>query len=312
MRSLQVFEAIGRLGSVASAASELGITSGAVSQQLHALEVQLGVRLFRKEGRRLRMTDEAHDYFEIVAEGFERLRDASRVLKRARQRSRLVVSALPSFAMKWLAPRLFAWQQVNPSADVRLESTHHEGGLAEDGIDFRITYGYRATLHPHAQELFRDEAVPVCAPAFLKRHGPFGDAHAIARSRLIEIDWRPDHANGITWKAWFDQAGLHEPKLDTGPAYVLSGLAIEAAIAGAGIVLGQRSFIASDMAAGRLVQVHALAAPMSEAYFVAWPETAIGKPAGRELLAWILLETSENRRLQPPLQGAADPAKRLD
>lgn len=299
LRPLQAFEAVGRVGSVTAAAEELGVTPGAVSQLLRILESQLGVRLYRREGRTLRMTEQARLYFENVTEGFERLRDAGRILERNQRLSLLTVSALPSLAVRWLAPRLFAWAQAHPKIDIRLESTHHESPLESDGPDFRITYGRRAMVHENSRELFRDAVVACCSPAFLASNGPFDTLRAIARAKLIEIDWRPDHSNGATWMAWFRSLGRNGPAVSSRPTYVYSSLAIDSAIAGEGIVLGQLSFIAGDLATGRLVQVHPKLLPVAEPYFLAWSGQALRKSGGPELLDWLDTEASDARRLAP-------------
>lgn len=285
LRALEVFEAVCRFGGVARAGEVLGVSPGAVSQQLRLLEDHLGQPLFNRDNRRLELTESARAYFELVYEGFERLRDAHKVLERNRDFEGLAISALPSLLLKWLAPRVYAWQQGRPQIDLRLESTHREAGLGDGGVDFRLTYGAAAGLHRHKAELFTDTVVPVASPALA--HGSLPPA-AIAALPLIHIDWRPDHANGPTWANWFARAGVAWPGGVPPRAYSLSSVALDAAAAGEGVALGQRSFIAEDLRAGRLIALSDLSLPMPAAYAVAWSDTTMAKRGARDFLDWLI------------------------
>jgi len=291
LRALEVFEAVCRFGGVARAGEELGVSPGAVSQQLRVLEDHLGQPLFNRDGRRLELTEPARAYFERVFEGFERLRDAHKVLDRNRDFEGLAISALPSLLLKWLAPRVCAWQQTRPYIDLRLESTHREGVLSDGSVDFRLTYGHGAGLHRHAAELFTDSVVPVASPALALAATPA----QIAALPLIHIDWRPDHANGPTWGNWFAMAGVAYGEAAPPRGYALSSVALDAAIAGQGVALGQRSFIEQDLRAGRLVALSDLALTLPAPYLVAWSETTMRKPGARDFLDWLLAEAAPFR-----------------
>lgn len=292
LRALEVFEAVCRHQGAARAADELGISPGAVSQQLRLLEDHVGRPLFRRAGRKLELTEGAKAYFEMIFEGFERLRDAQKLFERDAGMVGLSVSALPSLMLKWLAPRVFRWQQARTFIDLRLEGHHREDGLEAGAVDFRLTYGPRVTLHRHAAELFIDRVVPVASPAF--GPGPFPPT-SIARLPLIHIDWRPDHQNGPTWADWFAAAGLPAPAAPADRLYSLSSVALEAAAAGEGVALGQRALIADDLASGRLVALSDLELPLPVPYFVAWTDASIRKAGARDFLDWLLREAGEFR-----------------
>ena len=207
LRALETFEAICRHGGVARAAEELGVSPGAVSQQLRLLEDHVGRALFRRTGRRLELTAAGKPYFEMVFEGFERLRDAQKLLDR--EIAGLAISALPSLMLKWLAPRVYGWQQARNFIDLRLEGHHREDGLENGTVDFRLTYGSRVVLHHRSAELFVDRVVPMASPTLVR--GPLSQSPLapadIARLPLVHVDWRPDHQNGPTWDDWFAAAG---------------------------------------------------------------------------------------------------------
>ncbi|MFA5121615.1 LysR substrate-binding domain-containing protein [Zavarzinia sp.] len=292
LRSLETFEAICRLGGVARAAEELGVSPGAVSQQLRLLEDHLGRPLFRRAGRRLEPAEAGKAYFEMVFEGFERLRDAQKLFDRDGEIVGLSVSALPSLMLKWLAPRVYGWQQSRAFVDLRLEGNHREDGLEAGSVDFRLTYGPRVTLHRHSAELFVDRVVPVAAPALAA--GPL-TPEAIACLPLIHIDWRPDHQNGPTWAEWFRAAGLRQAPAPAERLYSLSSVALDAAAAGEGIALGQHSFVADDLASGRLVALSDISLALPVPYFVAWNDATIAKPGARDFLDWLLRTAADFR-----------------
>jgi LysR family glycine cleavage system transcriptional activator len=139
LRALQVFEAVGRCGGVAEAAKRLGISAGAVSQQMKLLEDTLGLSLIQKDGKRLRLTTIGRQYHESCAAAFESLRLAHAEIERAKNVHNLSVSALPSLLSKWLASRVMAWQVQHPGLSVYLDGTHAEPSLEGYEIDFRIS-----------------------------------------------------------------------------------------------------------------------------------------------------------------------------
>ena len=262
LRALETFEAICRHGGVARAAEELGVSPGAVSQQLRLLEDHVGRALFRRTGRRLELTAAGKPYFEMVFEGFERLRDAQKLLDR--EIAGLAISALPSLMLKWLAPRV---------------------------------YGSRVVLHHRSAELFVDRVVPMASPTLVR--GPLSQSPLapadIARLPLVHVDWRPDHQNGPTWDDWFAAAGVDARRPPPERLYSLSSVALEAATRGEGVALAQRSFAADDLASGRLTVLSDLELPMPVPYFVAWTDATIRKPGARDFLDWLLGEAAKFR-----------------
>lgn len=292
LRALETFEAICRHGGVGRAAEELGVSPGAVSQQLRLLEDNVGRPLFRRVGRKLELTEAGKPYFEMIFEGFERLRDAQKLFERGGDIAGLSVSALPSLMLKWLAPRAYRWQQSRAFVDLRLEGHHREDGLEAGTVDFRLTYGPRVTLHRHSAELFVDRVVPAASPRLVP--GPVAPA-SLARLPLLHIDWLPDHQNGPTWADWFAAAGLGPRPAASERLYSLSSVALDAAIAGEGVVLGQRSFVADEIASGRLIALSPIELPLPVPYFVAWTDATIRKPGARDFLDWLLREAAAFR-----------------
>lgn len=286
LRSIQVFEAVNRCGSVTAAAEEMNISAGAVSQQLRVLETALGTRLFERNGRSLQITTWGRLYYDHVRLAFEQLQIAHTALQKAKVRSGICISALPSFAIRWMRPLLADWQLKNPDCSVLLVGAEEEPVFARDQIDFRITYGHNVRKFDHYLELFTDHVVPACSPTFLDRH-PVRVAADILSAPLLKIEWDPSQNPPPSWEDWALGAGIGETPRTT-LAFSLSSSAIDAAVHDGGFVLGQISMIAEEIAKGRLVIPLQTYLSMPEPYFLAWDRPIMDRPFGQGFKAFIV------------------------
>lgn len=286
MRALQTFEAFGRLGSATAAAAELGVTVGAISQQLRKAEAQVGQRLVERKGKSIALTTRGRQYHDDVKAGFDTLRDAQARIERAKSEATLTISCLPSLASKWLGAQLFDWQCEHPTATVRLIGDDAEPLLDTGEVDFRLSYGDLITRYDHRTELFTDWVVPACSPALLARMG-ISTPSAILEAPLLGIEWAQEQGVAPGWADWAAQIGLSRRKAAGEVAFSMSSAAIDAAINGRGFVLAQLSMAAEDIAAGRLVVPFDIRLKLSQPYSLAWDPAALEKPFGAELRSWI-------------------------
>ncbi len=280
MRAIQAFEAIARRGSVASAADELGVSPGAVSQQLRKIERELNVRLFERDGRSLILTSWGRIYYDKVRAAFDELRSAQHSLHLARARQGIVLSALPSLAT-WLQGHLLEWRAQHPGVHVHLIGTERELPLQDENIDFRLCYGTDSRRYDRFSELFIDSVVPACSPAFLRAHPVMTEADILA-GPLIDITWDPRHRPPPSWSDWAWSVGAQAPAGASDLAFSLSDAAISAALDGGGFVLGQISMIANHVRRGRLVVPVDRRLSLQEPYFLAWGRDALDRPCGAE------------------------------
>ncbi len=299
LRALQAFEAVVRCGGVSAAAEELGVSPGAVSQQVRKIEDVLKVRLFERRGRSIEPTSWGRLYYERVRVAFEQLRSAQDTLQRARTKSGIVLSALPSLALRWLQPLLHTWRAAHPGAGVRLIGTDEEPALAEEQIDFRLTYGAHVRRYDHFTELFVDRVVPACSPGFLAQH-PVSTIGDILRAPLIDIEWDLQHRPPPSWADWARSVGLPMPPAAGELAFSLSSAGIDAAVSGGGFVLAQLSMVALDLASGRLVIPFDRRLKLPEPYFLAWDHAVLDRPFGADFRAFIV---SAARRQGPLCEG---------
>jgi len=290
LRAMHAFESFGRLGSVSAAARELGVTPGAISQQIKLLEEHLRMPLIAKDGRRASIAPKAKAYHAVLSAGFEKLKQAQHLLSQQVADLDVHVSGLPTLLLKWLNPRLHRFEASFGEASIRLEATHVEPDPEFLDHMFRLTYGAVSYMFPHSRVLFRDTCFPVCSPDFLKNHPDALDPAKIAQLPWIDIDWGPAYSTVPRLSHWLVDQGL--PKLAHKPMSVhsLSSSALEAAASGQGIALAQSSFASTDIELGRLVRMSQESVQMPEPYYICWGPQMMENEKSRNFLNWVLSE----------------------
>jgi LysR family glycine cleavage system transcriptional activator len=278
MNALRAFEATARHLSVKNAADELCVTPGAVSQLLKALELHLGVKLFRRVNRGIVLTDAGAGYLPPVRNAFAQIVAASARVAVAVDTGVLTVSVTPFFASAWLVPRLKDFQDAHPEIDLQLVTSTALADFARDGVDVAVRHGLGRYPGLASDRVVAVEIVPVAAPALAARLGNT----PLAR-------WPHVHdAERKGWHLWFAAQGVAEVVAPRGPAFDDSGLLLQSVLAGQGAGLLPAAMVARDIAEGRLVT---LAAPVrldDFAYYVVCPEEARERPKVAAFRRWIL------------------------
>lgn len=307
LRALLVFDAVARCGSITGAARELGVSIGAISQQLRILEASVGVALIERSGRGVKLTAFGHQYLPNIAAGFESLRSAQQALQRSRQSDNVVISAPASISTRWLANRLFEWSSQRADVRLRLQTGDAEPDLQTGEADFRVTYADHVLCHAHFAELFTDAVTPALSPKLLQGR-TLTRPMEILDFPLIGVDWGPDiDAPPGDWSHWFASVGISDFSARPALTFSLSSAAIDAAVTGKGVVLAQLSMIDDDLREGRLScpfpdRSQALAKP----YYLAWGASSLTKPAGRALQRW-LISTSRHTLSERSAAGKRPP-----
>lgn len=284
LRALVVFEAAARLGSFRAAAAELGLTPSAVSHQVRALEAGLGVGLFERVGRGVALSADGLEYFAGIRDGFEQLRCATERMARRRTGRRTEVVRLqtpPSFAGRWLLPRLPALLAAHPGIDIRLNAEKDQRPGAA-GVDLMIVYGAARTWQRAAEPLLEEALQPMCAPALAA--GIAGPADLLARPLI------GTRGNAMSWDAWFRRHGIDPGR--AGPALELdpSDVAIDAAAKGLGVVLESDVLTEDERRDGRLAVPLPGHAVRAAAYWLLPAAGADDRPAVGLVRAWLLAE----------------------
>ncbi len=286
LKALQVFEAVGRCGSVTAAAVELDVSPGAISQQIRKIESFLGVTLLERSGRTAELTVWGKLYHREIAKGFEQFAIAGHVLERARNENALVLSALSSVVNKWIGRRIFDWQALYPAAHVRVIGRDREPRMGFDEVDFRISYGSDVLQHDHYTELFRDWVVPACSPALFAGTKP--SPADLLRFPLLHVEWERHFTPYPRWSEFAAKVGVSMQEASPGLSFTLSSSAIDAAVNKRGVVLAQMSMIADELEAQTLVIPVDISIPLRESYFLAWDRSALQKAHGPEFRDWVI------------------------
>lgn len=292
LRSLQAFESFGRLGSVRGAAQELGVTSGAISQQIKLLEDHLQLPLIMKDGRRATLMPAAKSYHVLVSAGFQKLQQAQGLLEKQASELDVNVSGLPTLLLKWLQPRLKSFEAQHGETSIRLEATHGEPDPEFLNHMFRLTYGSVSQSFPHARPLFYDVCFPVCSPEFLKANPEALDPAALPHLPWVDIDWGAEYTSIPKLDTWLEAQGLGRQQRKPASTHSLSSSALEAAASGQGVVLAQLSFASVDLELGRLIRISQASLTMPEPYFICWGSKMLKNEKSRNFLNWILAETA--------------------
>ncbi|MGB1238928.1 MAG: LysR substrate-binding domain-containing protein [Pseudomonadales bacterium] len=295
LRAMQVFDTLGRCSSIAEAARRLAISAGAVSQQLKILEQSLGYNLTFKEGKRLRLNEAGKAYHRRCAQAFEQMRIAGMELENDTQQQPVRISTLPSLMSNWLMPQILTWRTEHPQLKLYLDGNHSEPNEQGLEVDFRITYSERTLHAKHAQELFTDRVIPACSPRLLEGL-TLNSPEDLKQLPLISVDWLPKFISPPSWRDWFKHCGCETADIeDKGLVLSLSSLAINAALAGQGVILAQHAMIRDALASGQLVTPFTQSLALPYSYYLTWHKSSFDKPHASAVHSWLLARARAQR-----------------
>lgn len=309
LAALRAFEAAARSLSFKQAAEELHVTPAAVSQQIKALEGFLGLPLFRRLPRALELTDDALAMLPKLREGFACLAAAVEATRQPAREAALTVSAPPSFAARWLLPRLSGFNSAHREVELHLHArldnidrqSDHDPAAGEP-IDLRdgaseiaIRFGTGRYPGQRVDLLFACGYTPACSPRLLAGMRPLRTPADLRRHALIHDETIPDETDRPSWARWLQLAGASGVDATRGPRFSDAALAYEAALDGQGVVLALNSLVRSDVAAGRLVTPFSTTLPTRYAYHLVVPDVLAERPAVAAFRGWLLAQARAER-----------------
>ncbi|WP_429500058.1 transcriptional regulator GcvA [Robbsia andropogonis] len=287
--ALRAFEAAARHESFTAVATELHVTHGAISRQVAAFESAVGIPVFHRHGKRVRLTDAGREYLIAVKRAFDDIAIATDRLRDTGVVHVLRVNALPTFAMKWLLPRLSQFQRMVPNVELRLATSNTPVDVIDD-FDVAVRRGPAHWPNCASGHFLEERELPVCSPALLERI-PIRSPDDLAKHVLLHSDTRPD-----AWLHWLDVAGA-KTKSRKRQSFDHFYLTLQAAVDGLGVALGPLPLIDDELASGRLVAP--LAGPQRDArgyWWVARREVA-DAPLVVQFCRW--LETQARQPAEP-------------
>lgn len=295
LNALRTFEACAGAGSFRGAADRLHVTPSAVSHQIRQLEDVLGVALFERTTRRVRLTAAGEGYLPPVREALRLIEAATDRLLRQRNRRRLTVSAAPSYAMGWLMPRLPRFQMAHPDIELRLDMSIDYADLRASDVDVALRQSVGGSFPGLvAHHLFAEDLVVVCRPEAARR---LDRPEALLGEALVEVSYRPGQ-----WRQWFAAAGLREAAPEPAFSVYYDTAAVETALDGLGVALVPDPLVRRHVAEGRLASPFAVRLGGAQgACHLVYPEERRDDPAVVAFRDWVAAELQrEDASVLPP------------
>jgi DNA-binding transcriptional LysR family regulator len=271
LNGLRALEAVGRLGALQAAAEELGVTVGAVSQQVIKAEEQLGRAIFERTARGLRPTAFGAPFLTRLSDGFRQLSEAVATTRR-RDDAILTISVAPIFASRWLIHRIDRFTAAHPDIGLRIEATMALVDLARSDVDLAIRVGPGGWPGVSAEFLLPQVVFPVCAPALAERIATPQDLSA--QPAVV------DGNDAFTWERWLDAAGFDVPAPKARHVFSDASLCLDAALAGQGVLLAYPVLASWALKEGRLVAPFPIRVETGMRYYFV---TAPGVPEPRKV-----------------------------
>jgi LysR family transcriptional regulator, glycine cleavage system transcriptional activator len=284
LNTLRIFDAAARQLSFKLAAEELHLTASAVSHGIQTLEAWLGTELFRRGTRHLALTSDGEVYAPLISKALNTLAEATGRLPGRRATGSLAVSSAPTFARRWLLPRLPHFTEQFPDTRITIETSTKPASLEEVDVAIRMSNLPR----PGANwvRLVEEELLPVCSPAFKSQLIQLTKPEILARGPLINVT-----AATSDWQQWLQATGTEAPpNMDAGLRVDTVQMALDAAIHGLGIAVGRRPLIDDDLESGRLVRAIDQLAPSGSWYWMITKDTNFDRPEVKLFRNWMLSE----------------------
>ena len=243
------------------------------------------MRLFERRGHALTLTARGQAYLPELSDALDRISAATlRLMEHEDQPLRITV--LPSFASRWLVPRLEAFRKLHPEVDLRLDSSAELWAFSTERFDLGIRSGLGEWTGLKADLIARETLSPVCSPVLVNSHSPIRVPADLRHARML-FDTPRD-----AWQRWFDAAGVDGPEMDTGASFNDASLALQAAVDGQGVALGRLTLAADDLRCGRLVQPFDVVLPNDYSYWLVYQQPSLSKSHVAAFRRWLLAEAS--------------------
>ncbi len=288
--ALQSFEVASRVLSFTRAAEELHVTPAAVSHRIKILEERLGISLFHRKNNKLLLTEQGLDLVPEVRRALESVADVTARVAQTEGSNVLSLSLLPTFAVRWLMPRLADFQSAHGDVAMRLSTTYRAVDFTREHYDAAIRFGGGDWPGLECCRLFDEELIPVCSPALLEGREELQEPEDLERFTLLHSDTCDEN-----WSIWLDAAGASNVDPERGLRFDSCLLTLQAAQDGLGIAAANREYVARDLDAGRLVAPFDLTVRKEVGWHLVCPESAADQPKIAAFRTWALDQAATGR-----------------
>jgi len=306
LNGLRAFEAAGRLLSFKKAADELNVTPAAVSHLIRTLEERVGHDLFVRHHRRLELSPAGDLLLPGLRDGLLTLDRSVRRLAMLDSERRLVIAASPTFAARWLLPRIQDFQAQHPDLEVHISTSPHVVDLAGYEADVALRYGTGDYPGLFVEPLMSEGMTAVCSPALLEGDHPLRQPEDLVHHTLLHDRSWGYVGSAPDWDMWLRAVGVTGVDASKGPHFDIATMALAAAVLGRGVALTTRSLVADDLEAGLLVTPFDLTVPIdARMYFVCLPE-ALKRSAVAALHDWVFAMADKTLHPAAPVHPSRD------
>lgn len=283
---LMAFEASARNGSFTGAAQELNLTQGAISRQVSALEEQLGVKLFERIKKSIKLTEVGESYADEIAVALRTIRNASLNAVSDTQGQTLNLAILPTFGMRWLMPRFPDFLEKNPQITVNFTSKLSPFDFSSENLHSAIHFGHSDWPNTDGTFLMNEEAVPVASPSLIGDH-TIQEPEELNHIPLLHLETRPN-----AWSDWFKQNDMAPPN-DKGMVLEQFSMVTQAAVAGLGVAILPHFLINTELERGELEILINVPLKNSAGYYLITPKTHTSYAPVNALKTWLLEQTDQ-------------------
>ncbi|RWF44584.1 MAG: transcriptional regulator GcvA [Mesorhizobium sp.] len=297
-RALRTLEAAARHLNFTRAADELGLTPAAVSHQIKEIEDQLGIVLFTRTSRTIRLTEAGAVLYEAATDTLDLLgRAVMRARKMARGTEFLKVTLDAQFAAKWLMRRVENFRKQRPGIELRFDIAYGLRDFDLDDVDVGIRFGAGKYPGLCAHRLFDNIIIPVCSPGLLASGPPLREPRDLFNHTLAHIEWARQGVTWPNWRMWMAAAGINDFDDSRTVVFGTSTDAVQAALDGNAVALADFAMVANDLSEGRLVRPFELSIRVAPefAYFLVYPQATAEDPRIVAFREWILEEVARTR-----------------
>ncbi|TFW16133.1 transcriptional regulator GcvA [Duganella callida] len=287
--ALRAFEAAARHENFSRAAEELHLTHGAISHQVRALEEELGRPLFVRHGRQVKITNDGLKFAQFLGKTFADIAVATNAMRAAAINQRLTITSIPSFAARWLAPRLGRFIELHPDIEVVLQSSGHMQDLAREGIDVGIRFGRGHYPGMLALKLMGDMYYPVVSPHYRGGALPAAPTDLAQHTLLRSVE---------PWMPWLQAARVDLSEPSGGLLFEDLSMLIRSAADGNGVALVRHVVAMQEIASGQLLRLFDISTPSPDEYYFVTPPGAAERPQVQAFRRWLLEEIDAFQRQQ--------------
>lgn len=245
-RAIAVFYQVARLNSIVQAAEQLNVTPSAVSQQIKALEGQIGTALVSRNGRNIRLTEAGERYFDLISDKVEGVIRATELMRGTRQVANLVIRTTPTISTKWLLPRLGRFLKVMPDTNIRIDGSNEPVDFNRDNVDLEIRHGLGGWPGLYNEPLVEERFLPVCAPGLVQ-------GGLLAPAEVLDLPMIRSVKAQVQWSAWTEAQGLRAPPRNSTLSFDRSHMVVDAAALGLGVALESDLMMEAELRNGQLI-----------------------------------------------------------